>query len=219
MGKGREFVGKSIEDALEKGANHYGVSKEYLKYSVLEEEKDPALDVTTSIRIWVDRPNQKYKSEIDKDASEVMDIVKSIANEIIQATGFRLDVRVKEKTDFIEIDLSGEDRDFILDKHGEFLSAAQYITAKILSKKHNINKKIVVDSGDFRQKKNEELIEIAMHAAEKVKKLGESYQMGPLSPYERRLIHLALTDMEGVKTFSTGDGFMKKITIAPSPEE
>ena len=219
MGEGREFVGKSIEDALDKGANYYSVSKEHLKYSVLEEEKDPASGIAVGVRIWVDRPDPKLKSVIGIDSSERISTVRSIANEVIRATGFHLDVRVKEEDEVFEIDLSGQDRDFILDKHGDFLSAMQYIIAKILSKKHKITKKIVVDSNHFRQKKNEELVEIALHAAEKVKKMGESYQMGPLSPYERRLIHIALNEVQGVKTFSTGDGFMKKITIAPSSEE
>ncbi len=219
MGEGREFFGKSIEDALEQGASYYGVAKEHLKYSVLEEEKDPNLGIATGVRIWVDRPAKELRYAADEKLEAKTNVVKSVADEIIKATGFHLIVRVKEKPEFFEIDLSGEDRDFIIDKHGEFLSAIQYITAKILSKKYKISKKIIVDSNHFRQKKQDELVEIAIHAAQKVKKMGESYQMGPLSPYERRIIHMALDDMEGVTTFSTGDGFMKKITIAPKSEE
>jgi spoIIIJ-associated protein len=219
MGEGREFVGESIDDALIKGADYYSVSKEHLKFSVLEEEKDPISGTAVSVRIWVDRPDPKLKAIIAKESPERSSAVKNIANEVIQATGFQLDVRVEERDEFFEIDLSGQDRDFILDKHGEFLSAMQYIIAKILLKKNKISKKVVVDSNHFRQKKNEELIEIAIHAAEKVKKTGESYQMGTLSPYERRLVHIALNEVEGVTTFSTGDGFMKRITISPSPEK
>ncbi len=218
MGEGREFVGVSIEDALNKGANYYSVSKEHLKYSVLEEEKDPVSGDAVGVRIWVDRPDPKLKSIISKESPDSINKVKHTAEEVIKATGFQLNIHVEEKDEFFEINLSGPDRDFILDKHGEFLSAVQYIIAKIILKKYKINKKIVVDSNHFRQKKNEELVEIAVRTAEKVKKMGESCQMGPLSPFERRLIHIALSEIEGVTTFSTGDGFMKKITIAPSPE-
>lgn len=219
MGEGREFLGKSIEDALAKGAGYYGVPKEYLKYSILEEEKDPNLGVAAGVRIWVDRPDKVLKQTAGKDTGEMIDVVKSVAEEVIKAIGFQLDIRVKAGAESVEIDLSGQDKEFIIDKHGDFLSAIQYIIAKILSKKHNFTKKIVVDSNYFRQKKNDELVEIAIHAAEKVKKMGENYLMGPLNPYERRLIHIVLNEVEGVTTFSAGDGFMKTITIAPSSEE
>lgn len=219
MGEGREFFGKSIEEALKSGATYYGVPKEYLKYSVLEEEKDPDLGVAIGVRIWVDRPPKGLNQEVVKDLSGTINNIKSVAKEFIGAAGFQLDIQVKERPEFFEIDLSGEDREYIIDKHGEFLSAIQYIIAKILAKRYKINKKIIVDSHHFRQKKNDELVEIAIHAAAKVKKMGESYHMGPLSPNERRVIHMALSHVEGVKTFSTGDGFMKKLTIAPSSEE
>ncbi|MGH9797989.1 MAG: R3H domain-containing nucleic acid-binding protein, partial [Candidatus Polarisedimenticolia bacterium] len=77
-------------------------------------------------------------------------------------------------------------------------------------------KKIHVDSGGFRRQREEEIVEIARLTAEKVLAQGEEQALSPLNPYERRLVHLALSEMDGVETKSVGDGFLKRVVIRPS---
>ena len=86
---------------------------------------------------------------------------------------------------------------------------------RIFSKKLD-GLRIIADCDGFRQKKEEELRQIAKRAAEKVKLSGERQQLGSMNPYERRIVHLAVADEEGVSSESNGNGFMKRITIAPA---
>ncbi|MEW5806919.1 MAG: R3H domain-containing nucleic acid-binding protein [Acidobacteriota bacterium] len=214
MGEGKEFIGKSIREALREGARCYGVSEEKLKFSILEERKDPETGELLEMRLWIDRPEPDSILLTSSMAGGHCGIIKSAVVDLLKAARLNLDANIYEHESHFEIDLSGKDREFIMDRHGDFLDALQYVITKMVSKNTRVNKKIIVDSERFRQKRSEELVEIALHAAEKVKKMGEDYHLGPLNPYERRVIHVALSQIPGVKTFSTGDGFLKKITIS-----
>ncbi len=219
MGEGKEFVGKSIESVIAEGADYYHVSEDKLKFSVLEEKKDPQTGELIEVRVWIDRPDPNTVRQTVQLSEGSLQEIQTIVNQILTIANLDLSAQVNEKEEHYEIDVTGRDRDFILDKHGDFLDALQYVIGKIVSRKYRLSKKILVDSDGFRSKRNSELVEIAMHAAERVVKMGEDYQLGPLTPYERRLIHVALSNISGVKTFSTGDGFMKKLTISRAENE
>ncbi len=219
MGEGKEFVGTSIESVIAEGADYYRVSEDRLKFSVLEEKTDPLTGEVTEIRVWIDRPDPGAVRQAAQLSEGSLKEIQSVVNQILEIANLELEANVIEREEHYEIDVTGRDRDFILDKHGDFLDALQYVIGKIVSRKYRLSKKILVDSDGFRSKRNNELVEIALHAAERVMKMGEDYQLGPLTPYERRLIHVALSNISGVKTFSTGDGFMKKLTISREENE
>jgi len=219
MGEGKEFIGRSIGDILTQGEGYYKVPKERLKYSVLEEKKDLLTGEPVEMRVWIDRPDAYAPRKESEATDSSIQSLTSIVQEIFKIANLDLCVKAKESEESFELDITGRDREYILDKHGDFLNALQYVLGKIIAKKQMVSKKIIVDSDGFRERRNGELIEVAMRAAERVRKMGEDYELGPLTPYERRLIHVALGNIEGVRTFSTGDGFMKKLIIAPASEE
>jgi spoIIIJ-associated protein len=130
--------------------------------------------------------------------------------------GLGLDVRSKATdTDAaLVVDLTGSDRDYLLSRKGEGLSALQYLLNRILYKGRK-GKKIQVDCGGFRKLREDEIVEIALLTAEKAKACGEECLLAPMNSYERRLVHLALAEIAGVETRSVGDGFLKRIAIVP----
>jgi spoIIIJ-associated protein len=130
--------------------------------------------------------------------------------------GLGLDVRSKatDTETALLVDLTGNDRDYLLSRKGEGLSALQYLLNRIIYKGRK-GKKIQVDCGGFRKLREDEIVEIALRSAEKAKARGEECLLSPLNPYERRLVHLALAEIGGVETKSVGDGFLKRIAILP----
>ena len=79
-----------------------------------------------------------------------------------------------------------------------------------------VGKRIHLDSAGFRKIREDEVVEIARRTAEQVRARGEESLLSPLNPYERRIVHLALSEVEGVATRSVGDGFLKRIAIYPT---
>jgi len=140
--------------------------------------------------------------------------VTRLADRLLQGLGLDVSCAARDAGETIEVDVDGADRDYLLDRRGEALNAVQYLLNRILYK-GRAGKKIHVDSDGFRRLREEEIVEIAILAAEKVKARGEESVLSPLNPYERRLVHLALRDVEGVATRSLGDGFLKRVAIVP----
>src|SRR5206468_8533485 len=130
--------------------------------------------------------------------------------------GLGLDVRAKatDTEEAIVVDLTGRDRDFLLSRKGEGLSALQYLLNRIIYRGRR-GKKIQVDCGGFRKMREDEIVETALRSAERAKARGEQCLLSPMNSYERRLVHLALAEVGGVETRSVGEGFLKRIAIVP----
>jgi spoIIIJ-associated protein len=142
--------------------------------------------------------------------------VERLTERILGGLGLDIKARADRTEASILVDLSGDDREFLLSRKGEGLSALQYLLNRIIYRGRK-GKKIQVDCGGFRKAREDEIIEIARHSAAKAKASGEECVLSPLNPYERRLVHMALAEIGGVATHSVGDGFLKKITIVPVP--
>jgi len=140
--------------------------------------------------------------------------VEQLSDRILAGLG--LDVRSKatDSGAALLVDLTGSDRDYLLSRKGEGLSALQYLLNRIIYKGRK-GRKIQVDCGGFRKLQEDEIVEIALRSAEKAKARGEECLLNPMNPYERRLVHLALAEIGGVETRSVGDGFLKRIAVVP----
>ncbi len=148
--------------------------------------------------------------EVSVDPQEVT----RLADRLLRGLGLDVTCAARDQDETVEVDIAGPDRDFLLDRKGEALNAVQYLLNRILYQGRK-GKKIHVDSDGFRKLHEDEIVEIAVLTAQKVRARGEKSVLSPLNPYERRLVHLALRDIEGVETQSLGDGFLKRIAIVP----
>jgi len=138
-----------------------------------------------------------------------------LADRVLRGLALDVSTSARDAGATIEVEIEGPDREHLLDRKGEALNALQYLLNRIIYRGRK-GKKIHVDSDGFRKVREDELVEMARLTAEKVKAQGEESLMSPLNPYERRLVHLALADIEGVETRSVGDGFLKRVAIVPT---
>lgn len=135
-----------------------------------------------------------------------------LASDLLQ--GLKLDLRASAHDAglTIEVDVSGPDRDLMLAHRAEALNALQYLLNRVVYR-GRAGKKIHLDSEGYRRLREDEIVAAARRAAETVRAQGKETLLNPLNPYERRLVHLALNEMEGIGTRSIGDGFMKRIAV------
>ncbi|MBI1950582.1 MAG: hypothetical protein HYS34_04380 [Acidobacteria bacterium] len=154
---------------------------------------------------------EDVREEPAADAAEVV----RLTERILHGLGLDVKATARDGPDAIQVDLAGRDGDFLLSRKGEGLGALQYLLNRIIYRGRK-GRKIQVDCGGFRKLREDEIVEIAVRSAEKVKAGGEECVLSPLNPYERRLVHLALAEIGGVETRSIGDGFLKKIAIVPA---
>jgi spoIIIJ-associated protein len=142
--------------------------------------------------------------------------LRELTETFLRAMKLSLDMDVTEQDDCYRVDLHGTDAYLLRERQGNVLEAIQLLLAKVAEVHLGFEKRVVVDCEGFRQGRDQQLIDLALSAADKVRRSGKPVELAPMNPYERRLVHLAIADEAGVATESQGDGFLKRILITPA---
>jgi spoIIIJ-associated protein len=140
--------------------------------------------------------------------------IASFVQEVVDAMGVALTIKVEETTEGTRINLEGEDGGVLVRRGGEGLQALQHIVATAFRKQLGDDNRILIDCNGFRKDKDAELRQMARFVAEKARSSGMPQEMGPLNPYERRIVHLAIAEDPTVTSESIGDAFLKTVIIS-----
>jgi len=132
----------------------------------------------------------------------------------VAAVGISTPIAVEETDDGPRLNLSGEEAELLVRHRGEPLKALQHVVDMAFSRSLPDEKRVFVDALEYRKGKDKELRQMAKFLAEKVKSSGLDQQIGPLNPYERRIVHMAVAEIDGVATESVGDAFSKTVLIS-----
>ena len=117
--------------------------------------------------------------------------------------------------DQLRLEISGPDMGPIIGRRGDTLDAIQYLGSLILNNALDEHVRLSVNTENYREKRAESLERLARKMAMKVVKSHRSMTLEPMNPYERRIIHAALQDFNGVTTYSTGTEPGRRVVIAP----
>jgi len=128
--------------------------------------------------------------------------------------GVALTTSVEETAEGTRINLEGEDGGVLVRRGGEGLQALQHLVATAFRKQLGDDNRIMIDCNGFRKDKDAELRQMARFVAEKARSSGTAQEMGPLNPYERRIVHLAIAEDPTVTSESIGDAFLKTVIIS-----
>ena len=142
------------------------------------------------------------------------DPIVDFVQDVVDAMGLDLTATVEEETDGVRINLSGDDGSVLTRRQGEALQALQQIVGAAFRADRNDERRLVVDCNGYRRDKDAELHQMAIFLAGKAKDTGLAQEMGPLNPYERRIVHMAIAEDPTVTSESIGDAFMKTVFIA-----
>jgi spoIIIJ-associated protein len=142
--------------------------------------------------------------------TEIADFVQRV----VAAMGLELVPNIEETNEGTRINLEGEDGGVLVRRGGEGLQALQHVVATAFRKQLGDDNRIVIDCNGFRKDKDAELRQMARFMADKARSSSVPQEMGPLNPYERRIVHLAIAEDPTVTSESIGDAFMKTVIIA-----
>jgi len=135
-------------------------------------------------------------------------------NRFTAALGIAAAVDVEPSADGPRVNLSGDEAELLVRHRGEPLKALQHVVDMAYGRTLDGEKRIFVDALGYRKGKDVELRQMAKLLAEKAKQTGVDQQLGPLNPYERRLVHMAVAEVPGATTESVGDAFSKTVLIS-----
>jgi spoIIIJ-associated protein len=140
--------------------------------------------------------------------------IAAFVQSVVTAMGLTLTVTVEETGEGTHINLEGEDGGVLIRRGGEGLQALQHVVATTYRRQLGDDNRIVIDCNGFRRDKDAELKQMALFMAGKARSSGMPQEMGPLNPYERRIVHLAIAEESDVTSESIGDAFMKTVIIS-----
>ena len=140
--------------------------------------------------------------------------IAAFVQNVVTAMGLVLTASVEETPEGTRINLEGEDGGVLIRRGGEGLQALQHVVATTFRKQLGEDNRIVIDCNGFRRDKDAELRQMALFMAGKARSSGIPQEMGPLNPYERRIVHLAIAEETDVTSESIGDAFMKTVIIS-----
>jgi spoIIIJ-associated protein len=141
---------------------------------------------------------------------QIADFVQNVVN----AMGIELTVKIEDAPEVTRINLEGEDGGVLIRRGGEGLQALQHVVATAFRRQLGDDNRVVVDCNGFRRDKDAEIKQMARFMADRARSSGIPQEMGPLNPYERRIVHIAIAEDPTVSSESIGDAFMKTVIIS-----
>lgn len=201
--KKQVFTAKSIEEAKAMAAKEFGRSESEISFTVIEEPKKGLFGKLKG-EARVEAVFEQTKADI------AADYIKGILKNMdIDST-----VSTTENEDGILIDILGDTTGAVIGRRGETLDAIQYLVSMAANRGDKEYVRITVDCCGYREKRKAILEELAGKIAKTVIRTGRTSTLEPMNPYERRIIHSAVANIEGVTSRSVGDEPFRKVIIA-----
>jgi len=203
MIKETTVTAKTVELAVQKGAEELGYTTLQVQYEIIEEPRKGILGIGGSnakVRVYHE----------DTPAEKAYDFVKTLLDNM----GVEADVTLSEEEDGATVNVSGSNLGLLIGKHGDVLDAVQYLATLAANKDKDDFYRISVDVEGYREKRAETLRALARKMAERVLKSRRNYTLEPMNAYERRIIHSEVQQIEGVTTYSIGQDSERKIVIS-----
>jgi spoIIIJ-associated protein len=200
-----ETTGKTIDEAIELALAELNVTRDRIDYEVVEVPSKGLFGFIGS---------KLARVKVTVHAIDPVEEARGFLAKVFEAMNITVLMEKMTHDDHVVINLRGDDLGVLIGKHGQTLDALQYLTNLAANRDADERSRIVLDVEDYRKRRAETLSRLAMRLADKVKRRGEKVVLEPMSPQERKIIHMALQNDYRVVTYSEGDEPYRKVVIA-----
>ncbi len=204
-----EIEEKSVEDAIALACQKLKLPREKLEIEIVSKGSSGIFGIVgarkAKIRVTARVPAVELTAEKAKE----------VLNEILKHVDLPNVVEWEAKEDYFYLNIISNGSGLLIGKRGKTLNALQYLVSKIASRQAGENVAVVVDTENYRMKREVSLTELAQQLSDKVKKSHRPLTTGPMSSQDRRIIHLALKADADVRTKSKGEGNLRRVVIYP----
>ncbi|MBW1729894.1 MAG: protein jag [Deltaproteobacteria bacterium] len=207
-----EFEGKTTEEAIEKACKELNKSREEMDIEIIEPGSAGIFGIvgTKKAKIRVTIETEEETTEEDELA-----FAKKTLEDILSLIPMEAKVTAANEDGKVILNIEGDKSGLLIGRKGKNLDALQFIVNKIVNRSLSKKVQVVVDAENYRQRRRDALIQMALKMGDKAKRIKKPVMTNPLTPRERRIIHLALKDDAELDTKSRGEGLLKKVLIIP----
>ncbi len=207
----KDFEGKTEKEAIDNAIDELGIDREEFDVEIVETSKKGIIFKKGMVKIRV-HVSEELEDEV-QFSNDHQDDVCAFLETLIQKMGYTGNVTIvgdNEQKQIINIE--SQNSGILIGKKGKNLDALQLIT-NVYAGRNGIDKRIIVDAEGYRSRREEALQRLARKTADQVRKSQGSRLLEPMNPFERRLVHTALNDLEDIDTKSEGEGLYKQVRI------
>ena len=227
MGVQREFEGRDLEDALTAASIALGVPRERFQFRLVDEGRRGLFGIGAKrVRIVVEAETPEAADAAgvraapragpgEDDREPEARSLEETVRHMLQLMGLDVEVRAEVTEEAGRVVLTGADRRVLLQKDAELVSALQFLLNRMARRTWPSISHVLVACEGFRDRREEDLVELARQVAEQVVRTGRPRRLHSMNPYERRLVHLTVREFPELTSHSAGNGFLKQITVAP----
>ena len=212
-----EFEGKTPEEAIEYACRQLNATRDEMDIVILEPGSAGIFGLVggrkAKVRVSLHTPELKAESGDEENGLEIAKAALKKILALMPMEGVTVSARHEEGT--IALNIEGDKSGLLIGRKGRTLDALQFIVNKMVNKALEKKTQVVVDSENYRQRRNDHLNQMALKMSEKAKKSRKPVTTNLLNPHDRRIVHLALRDDEELYTKSRGEGILKKVVIIP----
>ncbi len=208
----------SVEEAIESALDELGVSEQEAEVEIVQEPQRGVLgfgsqEAVVRVRVRADLGGA--------DLEEQARVAEEFLTGLLDRMGLSAEVDWGEVDGVMYVDVLGADQaegmGLLIGRHGQTLDALQEIVRSAVQRRTGSRCRVIVDVEDYRKRRRSILVERATAAASRVKQSGRPERLEPMSPYERKIVHDAVNDVEGVETSSEGEDPERRVVIRKKP--
>ncbi|HHT01655.1 MAG TPA: protein jag [Firmicutes bacterium] len=198
-------TGSSVEAALQAALAELGIQRGEAEFEVVQEAQKGLFGFLGGQEAIVKvRP-------IPQTASFASDFVQEVTRQL----GVTVDVETRRENGYVFCDVFGKNVGLLIGRRGQTLDALQYLVNVAGSRHCPGHERVILDVEGYRSRRKEALERLAARVADRVRNTGRRVRLEPMSPHERKVIHVALQQEKGITTFSEGEEPYRKVVIAP----
>jgi spoIIIJ-associated protein len=142
----------------------------------------------------------------------------AVLQEVVRLIGSEARVRIEDDGDGPRLVIDGDESGLLIGRRGQTLDALEYVLNRIVTREDEGGTRLVVDSQNYRTRRRQSLVDLAHRLGERARRRGKTVTLNPMSPRDRRVVHLALQDDPSLTTRSSGRGYYRKLLIIPGGE-
>jgi spoIIIJ-associated protein len=202
-----EIEARTTEEAIKKACEHLHLSEEDLDIEVLESRSGGIFGLVG---------NKKARIRVKTKTDNSMLVAQETLERIISLMSLDSKVSGEKKGDDIVLNIEGSNTAILIGYKGRTLEALEYIVNKVVNKAAEKKVRVILDSENYRQRREESLQRLALKMGDQAKRTGRTVTMNAINPHDRRIIHLTLQGDPQVQTKSDGEGLLKRVYIIPN---
>ena len=171
-----------------------------------DRDRDKEIEIDISGKESIAEPIENLVPDPDSDAAKFLTEVLEKMNLVVEVESFKND-------ECLFLEVKGQDSRMVIGKRGQTLDSLQYLTNLVSNKGLEEYKRVIIDVEGYRSRREKTLEQLAVKLAKKVLRTGRSTKLEPMNPYERKVIHATLQQVNGVSTRSEGEEPYRRVII------